>query len=84
MAEEDDSGQEKTEEASARKLEKAREEGQVPRSRELTTTAILLISGIGLYVFAGFMGSRILGLTRENFVITNHEICKVQVDTIVI
>lgn len=74
MAEEDDSGQEKTEEASARKLEKAREEGQVPRSRELTTTAILLISGIGLYVFAGFMGSRILGLTRENFVISREAI----------
>lgn len=74
MAEEDDSGQEKTEEASARKLEKAREEGQVPRSRELTTTAILLISGIGLYVFAGFMGSRILGLTRENFVISRDAI----------
>lgn len=74
MAEEDDSGQEKTEEASARKLEKAREEGQVPRSRELTTTAILLISGIGLYMFAGFMGSRILGLTRENFVISREAI----------
>jgi flagellar biosynthesis protein FlhB len=74
MAEEDDSGQEKTEEASARKLEKAREDGQVPRSRELTTTAILLISGIGLYVFAEFMGSRILGLTRENFVISREAI----------
>lgn len=74
MAEEDDSGQEKTEEASARKLEKAREEGQVPRSRELTTTAILLIAGIGLYVFAGFMSKKILGLTRENFSISREAI----------
>jgi flagellar biosynthesis protein FlhB len=74
MAEEDDSGQEKTEEASARKLEKAREEGQVPRSRELTTTAILLIAGIGLYVFAGFMSKKILGLTRENFSISRDAI----------
>jgi flagellar biosynthetic protein FlhB len=74
MAEEDDSGQEKTEEPSARKLEKAREEGQVPRSRELTTTAILLISGIGLYMFSGFMGSRLIGLTRESFVISRDAI----------
>ncbi|BBM05254.1 hypothetical protein HAALTHF_07370n [Vreelandella aquamarina] len=32
-----DSDQEKTEEATPRRLDKAREEGQVPRSRELTT-----------------------------------------------
>lgn len=74
MAEEDDSGQEKTEEPSSRKLEKAREEGQVPRSRELTTTAILLIAGIGLYAFAGFMSEKIIGLTRENFSINRESI----------
>lgn len=67
MAEGDDSSQEKTEEASPRKLEKAREEGQVPRSRDLTSTAVLLIASVGIYVFAGFMGNKIVGLTRENF-----------------
>lgn len=70
MAEGDDSSQEKTEEASARKLEKAREEGQVPRSRDLTTTAVLLIAAIGLYIFAEFMGGKIVGITRENFTLT--------------
>jgi flagellar biosynthetic protein FlhB len=70
MAEGDDSSQEKTEEASPRKLEKAREEGQVPRSRDLTSTAVLLIASIGLYIFAGFMGEKIVGLTRENFTLT--------------
>lgn len=65
----EDSSQEKTEEASARKIEKAREEGDVPRSRELTTTAILLLASIGLYVFAEFISSRIIGLTRDNFVL---------------
>lgn len=67
MAEGDDSSQEKTEEASPRKLEKAREEGQVPRSRDLTSTAVLLIASVGIYVFGGFMGNKIVGLTRENF-----------------
>lgn len=69
MAEEDDSSQEKTEEASARKIEKAREEGQVPRSRELTTTAILLLASVGIYMFAEFMGKKLIGLTRESFIL---------------
>lgn len=67
MAEDEDSSQEKTEEASARKIEKAREEGQVPRSRDLTSTAILMLAAIGLYAFAGFMGEKIINVTRDNF-----------------
>ena len=45
MAEESDD-QEKTEAATPRRLEKAREEGQVARSRELTTF-LLLLTGVG-------------------------------------
>jgi len=67
MAEDNDSSQEKTEDASPRKLEKAREEGQIPRSRELTTTAILLAGTVGLYVFAGFMTNKITGISQHNF-----------------
>ncbi|HSX84823.1 MAG TPA: flagellar biosynthesis protein FlhB [Cellvibrio sp.] len=69
MAEEDDNGQEKTEEASSRKLEKAREEGQIPRSRDLTTTAILLLGTIGLMVFGQYMGGKLMDVTRYNFTI---------------
>lgn len=69
MAEEDDNGQEKTEEASSRKLEKAREEGQIPRSRDLTTTAILLLGTIGLLVFGQYMGGKLMDVTRYNFTI---------------
>ncbi|ACE84688.1 flagellar biosynthesis protein FlhB [Cellvibrio japonicus] len=74
MAEGDDSSQEKTEEPSARRLEKAREEGQIPRSRDLTTTAVLLLAAIGLWVFAEFMGGKLLGITRENFIISRTDI----------
>ena len=45
MAEETED-QEKTEEATPRRLEKAREDGQVARSRELTTV-MLLFGGVG-------------------------------------
>ena len=74
MAEDDDSSQEKTEEPSSRRLEKAREEGQVPRSRDLTTTAVLLLAVIGLWAFAEFMGGKLLGITRENFIISRSDI----------
>lgn len=46
----EDSDLEKTESASPRRLEKAREEGDVPRSRELATCTILLAAGGGAWV----------------------------------
>ena len=51
MAEESDL--EKTEPASPRRLEKAREEGDVPRSRELATCTMLLAAGAGLWFSGG-------------------------------
>jgi flagellar biosynthetic protein FlhB len=47
MAEESDA--ERTEPASAKRLEQAREEGDVPRSRELATFTVLMTAGGGLY-----------------------------------
>lgn len=46
----EDSDLEKTEQASPKRLEKAREEGDVPRSRELATVTVLLASGLGLLI----------------------------------
>ncbi|WP_299495107.1 flagellar biosynthesis protein FlhB [uncultured Shewanella sp.] len=45
---ENDSSQEKTEQASAHKLEKAKKDGQVARSQELGTSAVLISAGLGL------------------------------------
>ncbi len=67
MAEENENGQEKTEEATPRKLEKAREEGQIPRSKELTTTAILLLGTLGLWGFGEFMGAQLMKINHLNF-----------------
>lgn len=63
----DDSSQEKTEEPTPKRMEKAREDGQVPRSRELTTSAILIIGSIGLFVWAPFMSQRLMDILRFNF-----------------
>jgi flagellar biosynthesis protein FlhB len=66
MAEED-SSQEKTEEATPRRLEKAKEEGQVPRSRELTTSAILLAGSIGLMVTGPLIADTLINIVEFNF-----------------
>jgi flagellar biosynthetic protein FlhB len=45
----EDSDQERTEPASPRRLEQAREEGDVPRSRELATCTVLIAACAGLW-----------------------------------
>ncbi|VTU33255.1 flagellar biosynthesis protein FlhB [Variovorax sp. PBL-E5] len=63
MAEESDL--EKTEPASARRLEKAREEGNVARSRELTTFVMLGTAIAGLWFSAGSLGGSLGGALRH-------------------
>lgn len=46
----EDSDAEKTEPASAKRLEQAREEGDVPRSREVATFTVLMTAGAGLWM----------------------------------
>jgi flagellar biosynthetic protein FlhB len=53
MAEESDA--ERTEPASAKRLEQAREEGDVPRSREVATFTVLMAAGAGLWMTGGSM-----------------------------
>ena len=59
MAEND--AQERTEQATPKRLEEARRKGQIPRSRELTTAAVTLVGGAALYI----LGSRITGQMAE-------------------
>lgn len=62
MAEESDL--EKTEPASERRLEKAREEGNVARSRELTTFVMLGTACAGLWLGAESLGTSMNGALR--------------------
>jgi flagellar biosynthesis protein FlhB len=70
----EDDSQEKTEEASGRKIEKAREQGQIPRSRDLVTSIVLLAGAIGLWVFSNSMGEKFTRIVRENFVLSRETI----------
>jgi len=56
---------EKTEPASQRRLEQAREEGDIPRSRELAACASLLAGGLLLWMMGSRLEGELSGMLRE-------------------
>ena len=66
MAEEQ-TGQERTEQPTERRLQEARKKGQVPRSKELNTMLSLLLASISLLVFGGFISQNLMQISVEGF-----------------
>ncbi len=60
-------GGEKTEEATTKKLEDARKEGQVSKSQELTTALSLMGLFLALKLFIGMVGKRFLSLFQGSY-----------------
>ena len=65
MAEEADQGGERTEEPSQRRLQEARERGQVPRSRELTNFATMIGGSAALVATGSTLAARMSELMRR-------------------
>ncbi|RQS90189.1 flagellar biosynthesis protein FlhB [Burkholderia contaminans] len=63
----DESDLDKTEAATPRRLEKAREEGQVARSRELASFALLAAGFYGAWLLAGPTGGHLQAMLRGAF-----------------
>jgi len=68
MAESSD-GQEKTEDPTPKKISDAREKGNVARSRELTTTIMMLSSAVGLLLFGSMIVSGFSAVMKNSFAI---------------
>ncbi|CAD6523263.1 Flagellar biosynthetic protein FlhB [Paraburkholderia sabiae] len=68
----EDSDLEKTESATPRRLEKAREEGQVARSRELATFALVAAGFLGAWGLSGLIGEHAQSMLRTAFTF-NHD-----------
>ena len=66
MAEEQ-TGQERTEQPTERRLQEARKKGQVPRSRELNTMLSLMLAAIALLVLGGNISRNIMNISVEGF-----------------
>ncbi|MBS1196756.1 MAG: Flagellar biosynthetic protein FlhB [Proteobacteria bacterium] len=63
----EDSDLEKTEEPTGRRLEQAREKGQVPQSRELGTFLVLMVGAASLWSTGGWLTERSLAIGRNAF-----------------
>ena len=66
MAEEQ-TGQERTEQPTERRLQEARKKGQFPRSKELNTMLSLLLASISLLVFGGYISQNLMQISVEGF-----------------
>jgi flagellar biosynthetic protein FlhB len=62
---ENDSGQDRTERPTQKRLDEARRSGQVPRSRDLTTAAVVLVAGLGLRFSGAGMANGFAALMKS-------------------
>ncbi|QYK14230.1 flagellar biosynthesis protein FlhB [Shewanella rhizosphaerae] len=69
-----DTSQEKTEEATPRRREQAREKGQVARSKELGTSAVLMSAAVGFAVIGPSLGQSLMSVMTNLFTMSRQEI----------
>ncbi len=74
MANESESGQEKTEQPTAKKLRDAKKKGQVPRSKELNSMTIMVFGALGLLFMGSHMISHISVFMRQGFTISRADV----------
>jgi flagellar biosynthetic protein FlhB len=65
----EDSDLEKTEEPSSRRIEQAREKGQVPHSRELGTFLVLIAAGAAFWMMGGWFMQRSMAIVKKGFTV---------------
>jgi len=73
MAENQD-GQEKSQEPTAKRLADARKKGQVPRSRELNTMALTMVGVAALMLMSGRFTEALEQLFRSNLILSREDI----------
>ncbi|WP_108649742.1 flagellar biosynthesis protein FlhB [Dongshaea marina] len=72
MAESD--GQERTEQPTQRKIDQAREKGQIPRSKELGTATILFVAVASLFLVGDEIANAMFSIFKNNYVMTRAEV----------
>lgn len=74
MAEEAESGGERTEDPSQRRLDQARERGQIPRSRELTNFATMIGGSVALIAIGDSLVGRVSLILRNSLSFDPHRL----------
>jgi flagellar biosynthesis protein FlhB len=71
---ENENGQDRTEQPTPKRLDQAREGGQVPRSRDLSTAAVVLAAGLALHFAGGGMASGYAGLMKSGLTLSRDQV----------
>ena len=71
---ENDNGQDRTEQPTQKRLDEARRGGQVPRSRDLTTAAVVLVVGVGLRFSGAGMATGLAGLMKSGLTLSRDQV----------
>ena len=79
MADKRDEGQEKTEEPTGKRLQKAREEGQVARSSEVTIAASVVSVAIFIYLFGAYLLGNVANIFAQGLVFDSLAVLEPQV-----
>jgi flagellar biosynthesis protein FlhB len=74
MAEEGGDSEDRTEEPSSKRLEEARAKGDVPRSTDLNSAAVMLLAGIGLYMMGGALAGRLHNIMRAGLSLSRDQV----------
>ncbi|MHC8305000.1 flagellar biosynthesis protein FlhB [Pseudomonas sp. PB3P13] len=71
---ESESGADKTEDPTEKRKKDSREKGEIARSKELNTLAIMLVGSAALLIFGGALAQELMELMRHNFTLSREVI----------
>lgn len=69
-----DQAQDKTEQATPKRVKETRDKGQIPRSKELNTMAVLLIAASTLSLAGGGIGQRLVAIMSDSLTMTREQV----------
>ena len=78
MAKENEDGQEKTEDPTPKRIQEAREKGDVPRSKDLNTMLLTLVAAATLLTLGPIIAEALMSVFRYNFSISRGDILDTQ------
>ncbi|WP_086480810.1 flagellar biosynthesis protein FlhB [Oceanospirillum sanctuarii] len=78
MAKENEDGQEKTEDPTPKRIQEAREKGDVPRSKDLNTMLLTLVAAAALLTLGPIIAEALMEVFRYNFSISRGDLFDTQ------
>lgn len=69
-----DSSQEKTEQPTPKKLREAKQQGQIPRSKELNSMSIMVAGAVGLLMMGPSIIGSLVDMMKSGFTLTRREV----------